>query len=86
MEILKKYNFFLNKNKFINLKSNIFLPWSHSSISSEQSAPLYPDVHEQVKDPLIGLVSQFASAWHGFDVHASSKWHNKPVFPGVHWQ
>jgi hypothetical protein len=39
-----------------------------------------------VNDPFIGLVSQMASAWHGFDVHLSSKWHSKPVLPGVHWQ
>lgn len=58
-------------------------PCSHSSMSSEQSAPLYPVAHEHVNDPFIGLVSQMASAWHGFDVHASSRWHKSPVLPGV---
>jgi len=37
-----------------------FLPCSHSSMSSEQSSPLYPVAQEQVKDPLMGLVSQIA--------------------------
>jgi hypothetical protein len=27
----------------------------------------------------MGLVSQIASAWHGLDVQASSKWHSSPV-------
>lgn len=61
-------------------------PCEHSSISSVQLTPLYPAVHEQVYDPLTGLVSQMASAWQGFDVQASSKWHNKPVLPGVQRQ
>lgn len=26
----------------------------------------------------MGLVSQIASAWHGFDVQASSKWQRRP--------
>lgn len=53
-------------------------------MSSEQSMPLYPVAHEHVNEPLIGLVSQIASEWQGFEVQASSKWHNNPVFPGVH--
>lgn len=61
-------------------------PCSHSSMSTEQSIPLKPVAHEHVNEPLIGLVSHMASEWHGFDVHASSKWHNKPVFPGVQRQ
>lgn len=61
-------------------------PCSHSSMSSEQSEPLYPVAQEHVNDPFIGLVSQMASAWHGFEVHASSKWHKSPVFPGVQSQ
>jgi len=41
----------------------------------------------------MGLVSQIASAWHGFDVQASSRWHSSPVahrqipldLPGSYW-
>jgi hypothetical protein len=55
-------------------------------MSSEQLGPLYPCAHEQVKDPSMGLVSHMASAWQGFEVQASSKWHNNPVFPGVQRQ
>lgn len=61
-------------------------PWSHSSISSVQLTPLYPDAQEHVYDPLTGLVSQIASAWQGFDVQASSKWHKRPVLPGIQRQ
>lgn len=54
-------------------------PCVHSSISSEQSSPLYPVAQEQVKDPLMGLVSQIAPSWHGFDVQASSRWQSSPT-------
>ena len=41
----------------------------------------------------MGLVSQIASAWHGFDVQASSRWHSSPAanrqipldFAGSYW-
>jgi hypothetical protein len=48
-------------------------PSSHSLMSSEQSTPLKPCGQEHSYSPVRTDVSQLASAWHGFEAHASSR-------------